>query len=130
MDEALAGFADHLIFPFVAGSMLANALQKYDIDRRTAPYLMARTGSSPRRPVLAVMLATAFLSMWVSNTATAAMMTPIAPGVLAQVVGEQGVEAATSAAASDSPNPDAAPDGGTGTTAAGTRPVVVAISRV
>jgi sodium-dependent dicarboxylate transporter 2/3/5 len=94
LDEALAPFADHLIFLFVAGFMLANALQKYDIDRRIALYIMARMGSSPRKLILAVMIATAFLSMWVSNTATSAMMTPIAIGVLAQVVGrDQLVEA-------------------------------------
>ncbi|NIC00464.1 DASS family sodium-coupled anion symporter [Halobacterium sp. R2-5] len=87
LDGALAPFADHLIFLFVAGFMLANALQKYDIDRRIALYIMARMGSSPRKLILAVMIATAILSMWVSNTATAAMMTPIAVGVLAQVVG-------------------------------------------
>ncbi|WP_336038011.1 SLC13 family permease [Halobacterium yunchengense] len=89
LDDALAPFADHLIFLFVAGFMLANALQKYDIDRRIALWIMARLGSSPRKLILAVMLATAFLSMWVSNTATSAMMTPIAVGVLAQVVGRE-----------------------------------------
>ena len=87
IDPALAGFADHLIFLFVAGFMLANALQKYRIDRRIALRLIAAMGASPRLLVLAVMLATAFLSMWVSNTATTAMMAPIAVGVLAQVIG-------------------------------------------
>lgn len=87
LDLALAGFADHLIFLFIAGFMLANALQKYGIDRRIALWVMMRAGSSPRRLILGIMLATAFLSMWVSNTATTAMMTPIALGVLAQVVG-------------------------------------------
>ncbi|WP_435154638.1 SLC13 family permease [Haladaptatus sp. DFWS20] len=95
LDEALVGFADHLIFLFIAGFMLANALQKYDIDRRIALWMMSVMGSSPRRLVLAVMLATAFLSMWVSNTATAAMMTPIALGVLSQVLGRENVEAAS-----------------------------------
>ena len=87
IDLALAGFADHLIFLFIAGFMLANALQKYGIDRRIALWVMMRAGSSPRRLIFGIMLATAFLSMWVSNTATTAMMTPIALGVLAQVVG-------------------------------------------
>ncbi|WP_433623807.1 SLC13 family permease [Halomicrococcus sp. NG-SE-24] len=96
LDAALVGFADHLIFLFVAGFMLANALQKYDIDRRIALWILSVMGTSPRRLVLSVMVATAFLSMWVSNTATTAMMTPIAVGVLAQVVGQEGVvEAAT-----------------------------------
>lgn len=79
---ALASFDDPLIFLFIAGFMLANALQKYAIDRRIALYLLSRLGSSPRRLVGAIMVATAGLSMWVSNTATTAMMTPNALGVL------------------------------------------------
>jgi solute carrier family 13 (sodium-dependent dicarboxylate transporter), member 2/3/5 len=113
LDAALTGFADHLIFLFIAGFMLANALQKYDIDRRIALWLMSVMGSSPRRLVLAVMLATAFLSMWVSNTATAAMMTPIALGVLSQVLGRETVEAAKATDAADSPDSSPMPDGGT-----------------
>ncbi|SDY04480.1 SLC13 family permease [Halobellus clavatus] len=101
LDAALVGFADHLIFLFIAGFMLANALQKYDIDRRIALWMMSKMGSSPRRLVAAVMLATAFLSMWVSNTATTAMMTPIALGVLTQVLGRDDV-----AAAAPDPNTD------------------------
>ncbi|MDG5775990.1 DASS family sodium-coupled anion symporter [Haloarculaceae archaeon H-GB2-1] len=91
MDPALAGFADPLIFLFIAGFMLANALQKYNIDRRIALWLIGRVGRSPRALILAVMIATAGLSMWISNTATTAMMTPIALGVLAQVVGREEV---------------------------------------
>ncbi|WP_227374189.1 SLC13 family permease [Haladaptatus halobius] len=115
LDEALVGFADHIIFLFIAGFMLANALQKYDIDRRIALWMMAVMGSSPRRLVLAVMLATAFLSMWVSNTATAAMMTPIALGVLSQIVGRENVKS-TAASANDMDS-DIAADGGTGAVA-------------
>ncbi|WP_323676972.1 DASS family sodium-coupled anion symporter [Halorubellus sp. PRR65] len=92
IDPALSGFADHLIFLFIAGFMLANALQKYDIDRRIALYLMSKMGTSPRNLIGAVMIATAFLSMWVSNTATTAMMTPIALGVLSQVIGREQIE--------------------------------------
>ncbi|ESP88197.1 SLC13 family permease [Candidatus Halobonum tyrrellensis] len=110
LDVALVGFADHLIFLFIAGFMLANALQKYDIDRRIALWLMARMGTSPERLVGAVMLATAFLSMWVSNTATTAMMTPIALGVLTQVIGSEGVQAASASA--DEVDSDVAADGG------------------
>lgn len=113
LDDALAGFANHLIFLFIAGFMLANALQKYDIDRRIALWIMSVMGSSPRRLVLSVMLATAFLSMWVSNTATAAMMTPIALGVLSQVLGRETVEAAGSAVPGGSSDSSPAPDGGT-----------------
>ncbi len=99
LDGALENFADPLIFLFLAGFMLANALQTYGIDRRIALWLMSRMGSSPRLLILAIMLATAFLSMWVSNTATTAMMTPIALGVLAQVVGRDAVTEADPAGA-------------------------------
>jgi len=81
---ALYGFADPLIFLFLAGFMLANALQKYNIDRRIALWMMSRLGWSPRLLILAIMLATAFLSMWVSNTATTMMMTPIGLAVVLQ----------------------------------------------
>jgi len=94
IDPALVGFADHLIFLFVAWFMLANALQKYDIDRRIALWIMTRMGASPRLLIGSIMIATAFLSMWVSNTATTAMMTPIALGVLAQVLGRDEVRSA------------------------------------
>lgn len=87
METALSGFADPLIFLFVAGFMLAEALQTHNIDRRLALYLIRLLGRSPRLLILAIMLSTAFLSMWVSNTATTAMMTPVALGVLAGVVG-------------------------------------------
>ncbi|WP_435183220.1 SLC13 family permease [Halobellus sp. EA9] len=87
MEAALSGFADPLIFLFVAGFMLAEALQTHNIDRRLALHLINALGRSPRLLILAIMLSTAFLSMWVSNTATTAMMMPVALGVLAGVVG-------------------------------------------
>jgi sodium-dependent dicarboxylate transporter 2/3/5 len=115
MDAALSGFADHIIFLFIAGFMLANALQKYDIDRRIALYMMASMGTSPRKLVLSVMLATAFLSMWVSNTATTAMMTPIALGVLAQVIGRDDITEAGNDQRTDM-GTDVATDGGVAAT--------------
>ena len=117
MDAALRGFADHIIFLFIAGFMLANALQKYDIDRRIALRIMVKMGSSPRRLILAVMLATAFLSMWVSNTATSAMMLPIALGVLAQVVGRDKIAAPDADPTDDIDDLD--DDGGTALDGAG-----------
>ncbi|WP_262175229.1 SLC13 family permease [Haloarcula laminariae] len=114
MDAALTGFADHLIFLFMAGFMLANALQKYDIDRRIALYTMAKMGSSPRRLIGAVMISTAGLSMWVSNTATTAMMTPIAVGVLTQVLGSESVAAVGDESPDDAAS-GAMTDGGFGT---------------
>ena len=112
MDVALSGFADHIIFLFLAGFMLANAIQKYDIDRRIALYTIAKMGSSPRRLILAIMLVTAVLSMWVSNTATTAMMMPIAVGVLTQVLDRDDLASAAEPSPDDRPAETAA-DGGT-----------------
>ncbi|RBI58445.1 anion transporter [halophilic archaeon] len=115
MDTALVGFADHLIFLFMAGFMLANAVQKYDIDRRIALYTMAKMGSSPRRLIGAVMISTAGLSMWVSNTATTAMMTPIAVGVLSQVLNRETVASVGESTSEDTSTSAVADGGATGT---------------
>lgn len=85
LPAAFSGFAEPVIFLMLAGFVLARALQKHGVDRLVAFWVMARLGSSPNRLVLAVMVATAGLSMLVSNTATTAMMAPIALGVAGQV---------------------------------------------
>ena len=115
MDTALTGFADHLIFLFMAGFMLANAIQKYDIDRRIALFTMAKMGSSPRRLIGAVMISTAGLSMWVSNTATTAMMTPIGVGVLSQVLSSQNVASVDDSTPQDTTTETVADGGAPGT---------------
>lgn len=83
--DAVAGFADPVIFLLLAGFMLAEALTARGIDRRIAFHILVSLGTSPRRLVLAVMVATAVLSMLISNTATTAMMVPIAVGLVSQV---------------------------------------------
>jgi len=85
---ALVGFADPVLALLLAGFVLAAALSKHDVDRRIAYRLVARIGTSPRRLVLAVMVATAGLSMLISNTATTAMMVPVALGVARTTVGK------------------------------------------
>lgn len=85
LEEALLGFADPVVFLLLAGFALAEALSAHGIDRRIALRILVRVGTSPRRLVLAVMLATALLSMMISNTATTAMMIPIAIGLVGQV---------------------------------------------
>ncbi|WP_424005512.1 SLC13 family permease (plasmid) [Haloarcula salina] len=88
MASALQGFADPIIFLLLAGFVLAEALQKHGVDRRIAYHLIAALGTSPQRLVLAIMAATAGLSMVVSNSATTAMMVPIALGVAREIAGE------------------------------------------
>ena len=75
--DAAAPYAQDLIFLFMGGFMIAAAMEKWDLHRRIALNVMAATGTSPSRLILGFMLATAFLSMWISNTATAAMMLPV-----------------------------------------------------
>lgn len=83
--DAVAGFADPVIFLLLAGFVLAEAMQARGLDRRVAYRVLAGLGGTPRRLVLGVMVATAGLSMIVSNTATTAMMVPIVVGLVAQV---------------------------------------------
>lgn len=74
---AAAPYANELVFLFLAGFLLAAALRSWHAHARIAYGLIALIGTGERRVVLGVMLATAFVSMWISNTATAAMMYPI-----------------------------------------------------
>jgi sodium-dependent dicarboxylate transporter 2/3/5 len=81
MPDAAAPYANHLIFLFMGGFFIAMAMQRWNLHRRIALSIIAAVGTGPRRLVLGFMLATAFLSMWISNTATTAMMLPIALAV-------------------------------------------------
>jgi len=83
--DAVGGFADPVVFLLLAGFVLAEALQHHGVDRRVAYHVLLRLGTSPRRLVLAVMVVTALLSMIISNTATTAMMVPIAVGLVGEV---------------------------------------------
>ncbi|MBM6405032.1 SLC13/DASS family transporter [Phycicoccus sp. CSK15P-2] len=86
IDDATAPYADSIVFLFLGGFLIAIAMQKWNLHRRIALLTLRRVGTHPRRIVLGMMIATAFLSMWVSNTATTLMMLPIALSVLALVV--------------------------------------------
>lgn len=84
---AFAAFANPMIFLFMGGFILATAMMKHGLDKRFAYWLLSRrwVGSSPKRIFLAVGLAAALCSGWVSNTATAAMMFPICLGLLTSI---------------------------------------------
>lgn len=86
--DTTAAYANPIVFLFMGGFMLAIAMEKWNLHRRIALHTLARVGVSPRRIVLGIMLATGFLSMWVSNTATTLMMLPIGFSVLALVSGK------------------------------------------
>lgn len=80
-----SAYGDPNIFLFMGGFFIAMAMQKWGLHERIALNIVLRTGTNPSRLVLGFMLATAFLSMWISNTATALMMLPIAMAVIGQM---------------------------------------------
>lgn len=83
MSEAAAPYADKVIFLFLGGFVLGLGMERWGLHRRVALATIALAGTRPRRLVGGFMLATALVSMWVSNTATAAMMMPIGLSVIA-----------------------------------------------
>jgi sodium-dependent dicarboxylate transporter 2/3/5 len=99
--EASSAYGDPLIFLFLGGFVLALSLQRWGLDRRIALVALEGVGTAPRRMVLGFMAVTAFLSMWVSNTATTIMMLPIATSVI-DVVARKGRLAGTGAPLPDS----------------------------
>lgn len=82
--EVFAPFANPIIFLFIGSFLVAEAMIVHGLDRRIAYWVLTRRviGESPVRILFAVGLLSAGLSLWVSNTATAAMVLPIATGML------------------------------------------------
>ncbi|WP_293955163.1 SLC13 family permease, partial [uncultured Corynebacterium sp.] len=80
--SAAAPYANPTIFLFLGGFLLALGLQKWDLHRRMALAVVLAVGTKPKQLILGFMVATGFLSMWVSNTATAVVMLPIGMSVL------------------------------------------------
>ena len=85
--QAFAAFANPMIFLFMGGFILAKAMMLHGLDKRFSYWLLSMSwvGSNPRRIFLAIGLASALCSGWVSNTATAAMMLPICLGLLGAI---------------------------------------------
>jgi sodium-dependent dicarboxylate transporter 2/3/5 len=79
--QAAAPFANPIIYLFLGGFLIALAMQRWGLHRRIAISLIGALGTRPRRLVGGFLLASALVSMWVSNTATALMMLPIALSV-------------------------------------------------
>jgi sodium-dependent dicarboxylate transporter 2/3/5 len=85
-----APYADPVIFLFLGGFFIAAALERWELHRRMANATLRVVGSSPRRIVLAFLLTTGFVSMWISNTAAAIMMLPIATATAGLAAGPDG----------------------------------------
>lgn len=87
---AAAPYVDPYIFLFAGGMAIAAAMQQWNLHRRIALGVMDRLGADPPRLLAGFLAATAFISLWISNTATAAMMLPIGLALMAQLEAQVG----------------------------------------
>ncbi|WP_017596252.1 SLC13 family permease [Nocardiopsis potens] len=83
--DVAAPYASDIIFLFMGGFMLALAMQRWNLHRRIALTIVAAVGTSPTMLIAGFMIATGFITMWVSNTSTAVMMLPIGVAVVGMV---------------------------------------------
>ena len=80
-----AAYGHKLVFLFVGGFLIALAIEKWYLHKRLALNIIRVTGSNKSRVILGFMLATAFLSMWISNTATSIMILPVGLAIISQL---------------------------------------------
>jgi sodium-dependent dicarboxylate transporter 2/3/5 len=97
MMQAAAPYAHELIFLFMGGFLIALAMERWGLHRRVALTVLRFVGDRPTRVVGGFMLVTALLSMWVSNTATAIMLLPVATSVIGLVARQYGAASAEEA---------------------------------
>ncbi|MCG6914348.1 SLC13 family permease [bacterium BMS3Abin03] len=91
--EKVAGsYINSIIFLFVGGFMIAIAMENWGLHKRIALRIIKLFGGSPNSIIIGFMVASAFLSMWISNTATAIMMLPIASAIISRLEDEFGKE--------------------------------------
>lgn len=81
---ATMAYADPIVFMYMGGFTIALAIEKWDLHKRIAMFILLLLGTTSNRIVLGVGIATAFLSMWISNAATALMMLPIALALITE----------------------------------------------
>uniref|UniRef100_UPI00404A411A SLC13 family permease n=1 Tax=Fulvivirga sp. TaxID=1931237 RepID=UPI00404A411A len=91
VSQATAPYASPIIFLFMGGFLIALGLEKHGLHLRLALSLLKITGSSGNGIILGFMIASSLLSMWISNTATAVMMLPIASSVVGLLSSKQGL---------------------------------------
>lgn len=91
INQSAEPYANPIIFLFMGGFFLALALEKHRLHERIALNLIRLTGTSGNGIIMGFMMATAFISMWISNTATAMMMMPIALSVIKLILPTDGI---------------------------------------
>lgn len=87
-----AAYGDKYVFLYLGGFLLAIAIEKWNLHRRIALSIIKFIGTNVSMIVLGFMAATAFLSMWISNTATAVMMLPIGTAIISQLQDDPATE--------------------------------------
>lgn len=85
LSETTASFGHKYIFLYIGGFILAIAIERYNLHKRIALNIIRLIGTNMTSIVLGFMVATAFLSMWISNTATAVMMVPIGMAIISHL---------------------------------------------
>jgi len=85
LTQTTASFGHKYVFLYVGGFIIAIAIQKWNLHKRIALNIIRIIGTNVVKIILGFMIATAFMSMWISNTATAVMMLPIAMAIVAQL---------------------------------------------
>ncbi len=85
LSETTVSFGHRYMFLYIGGFILAIAIERWNLHRRIAMNIIYLIGTNVKRIILGFMIATAFLSMWVSNTATSVMMLPIALAIILQL---------------------------------------------
>ena len=84
-----ANYGSSIVFLFFGGFVLALGLEKVNLHKRIALTIIKKTGTSPNKVVLGFMIATAFMSMWISNTSSTVVMLPIALSVINLLINQQ-----------------------------------------
>ena len=85
INATTAAYGDKYVFLYLGGFFLAIAIEKWNLHKRIALYIIKVIGTNIYKVILGFMVATAFLSMWISNTATAVMMLPMGMSIVAQL---------------------------------------------
>lgn len=85
ISETTASYGHKYIFLYMGGFMIALAIEKWNLHKRIALNIIDIIGANIQKIILGFMIATAFLSMWISNTATSVMMLPIAMAIITQL---------------------------------------------
>ena len=85
LSETTASYGHKYVFLYLGGFIIAIAMQKWNLHKRIALNIISLIGTNVVKIILGFMVATAFLSMWISNTATAVMMLPIAMAIVDQL---------------------------------------------